>query len=50
VILVRDGKALKADVITGNASDDKIEIFGDFHNDDEVVVNANDEIKEGPLN
>ncbi|WP_217606469.1 efflux RND transporter periplasmic adaptor subunit [Chitinophaga sp. GbtcB8] len=49
VILVRYGKAVKEDVITGNASDNKIEIFGDFHNGDEVVVNANDEIKEGEV-
>jgi RND family efflux transporter MFP subunit len=47
VILVRDGKAVKKDVITGNDSDDEIEIFGDFKPDDQVIVNANDEIKEG---
>jgi len=47
VILVRYGKAVKKDVITGNDSDDEIEIFGDFKPGDEVIVNANDEIKEG---
>ncbi|KAA2238607.1 efflux RND transporter periplasmic adaptor subunit [Chitinophaga agrisoli] len=47
VILVRNGKTVKQDVITGNATDDKIEVFGDFRDTDRVIVNANDEIKEG---
>lgn len=47
VILVRDGKTIRKDVITGNTHDGKVEVFGDFHRDDRVIINANDEIKEG---
>lgn len=47
VILMRGGKTVKQDVITGNAHDGREEIFGQFNNDDKVIVNANDEIKEG---
>lgn len=47
VIVVRDGKAVKEDVITGNASDDKIEVFGDLKEGEQVILNANDEIKDG---
>lgn len=47
VILLRDGKAVKEDVITGNAAEEKIEVFGDLKEGERVIVNANDEIKEG---
>jgi RND family efflux transporter MFP subunit len=47
VILVRDGRAVKEDVITGNAADDKIEVFGDLKEGEHVITNGNDEIKDG---
>ena len=47
VIVVRDGKAVKVNVSTGNQSDDKVEIVGNVAPGEEVIANANDEIKEG---
>lgn len=47
VIAVRDNKSVKVDVITGNESIDKVEIFGDIKEGEKVIVNANDDIKEG---
>ena len=45
VILIREGKTVKIDVITGNETTDRAEVFGLLHAGDTVVVNANDEIK-----
>jgi hypothetical protein len=45
VIITKDGLRRKVDVITGNESLDKIEIFGVFHQTDSVIVHATDEIK-----
>ncbi|HVW98967.1 MAG TPA: hypothetical protein VHA52_00770, partial [Candidatus Babeliaceae bacterium] len=36
----------KIQVTTGNESDGKIEVFGDLQPGKQVIVNANDEIKE----
>ena len=47
VIVVRDGKAVKVDVATGNQNSDKIEIVGDVAPGEEVIANPNDEIREG---
>lgn len=47
VFVVRDGKTVKVDVTTGNESDNRIEILGEVHAGEEVVVNATDETKEG---
>jgi membrane fusion protein (multidrug efflux system) len=49
VIAVRNGKAVKVDVITGNAGNGNIQVTGSLHAGDEVIVNANDEIKEGAV-
>lgn len=49
VLAVRDGKAYKVDVITGNESADRIEVFGQLQPGTEVIMNANDEIKEGTI-
>lgn len=49
VIVDRNGKAVKTDVITGNETIDKIELYGSFQPGDKVVVNASDEIKEGSV-
>lgn len=47
VILVRDGKTVKVDVTTGNEGDSRVEVLGGLKPGDQVVANANDEIKEG---
>ncbi|HEX3024993.1 MAG TPA: efflux RND transporter periplasmic adaptor subunit [Chitinophagaceae bacterium] len=45
VIVLRNGKTEKIDVLTGNETAEKIEVFGSLHVGDSVIVNANDEIK-----
>jgi RND family efflux transporter MFP subunit len=47
VILVRDGKTVKVDVTTGNEGGSRVEVLGGLKPGDQVVANANDEIKEG---
>jgi RND family efflux transporter MFP subunit len=47
VIAVRDGKTVKVDVRTGNATDKDIEIIGAVNPGEEVIVDASDDIKEG---
>lgn len=47
VIVVRDGKTVKVNVTTGNANGDKIEIVGDVAPGEQVIADADDEIKEG---
>ena len=46
VIVDRNNKAVKVDVITSNESADRAEVIGALKPGDEVIVNANDEIKE----
>ena len=45
VIVLRNGKINKVDVITRNETAEKIEIFGPLQPGDELIINANDEIK-----
>ena len=47
VIVVRAGKTVKKDVVTGNETTDKIEVFGTLQDGDIIITKANDEIKEG---
>ena len=47
VLVVRNNKAVKVDVITGNESNRKIEITGALQAGEKVISNADDEIKEG---
>ncbi|HWB93263.1 MAG TPA: hypothetical protein VG605_15480, partial [Puia sp.] len=47
VIAVRDGKTVKVDVQTGNRSGSRIEVLGALKAGEQVIANANDEIKEG---
>lgn len=47
VVAVRDGKTVKIDVQTGNESSGRIEVIGALHAGDQVIADANDEIKEG---
>ena len=46
VLVVKDGKIAKVNVSTGNASIDKIEVYGELQAGDKVIANASDEIKE----
>jgi RND family efflux transporter MFP subunit len=47
VIAVRNGKTVRVDVQTGNESSDRVEVLGALQPGDQVIANANDEIKEG---
>jgi len=47
VVVVRNDKAVKVDVTTGNESNSKIEIIGALQPGEEIIANATDEIKEG---
>jgi membrane fusion protein (multidrug efflux system) len=47
VIVIRNSKTVKVDVITGNDANGKTEIVGALQAGEEVISNANDEIKEG---
>jgi membrane fusion protein, multidrug efflux system len=47
VLVVRDNKTVKVDVVTGNESKGRIEVIGLLQAGEEVVMNANDELKEG---
>ena len=47
VLVVRSNRITKVDVDTGNESGDYVEAFGKLEKGDHVIVNANDEIKEG---
>jgi membrane fusion protein, multidrug efflux system len=44
VIAERNGRLVKINVLTGNESKDKIEIFGQIQAGEKVIANANDEI------
>ena len=47
VLVVSGGSAHMVDVTTGNESSKNIEVLGNLKVGDEIIVNANDEIKEG---
>ncbi|HEY4109949.1 efflux RND transporter periplasmic adaptor subunit [Puia sp.] len=47
VIAIRDGRTTRVDVTTGNEGSSLIEVLGELKPGDQVVANANDEIKEG---
>jgi RND family efflux transporter MFP subunit len=47
VVVVRNGKTVKVDVRTGNENDNRIEVIGDLRAGEEVIADADDEIKEG---
>jgi|YelNatPaOPRAMG01_1025707.scaffolds.fasta_scaffold00038_112 membrane fusion protein (multidrug efflux system) len=47
VIVVRNGKAIKVDVHTGNDSGTQVEVYGDLKPGEEVVTNPSDDIKDG---
>lgn len=49
VIVARNNKAVKVDVITGNEASGKTEIVGALQAGETVISNANDEIKEGAI-
>jgi membrane fusion protein, multidrug efflux system len=45
VIAVRNGRNIKVDVLTGNETNQRIEIFGQIKAGEKVIEHANDEIK-----
>jgi membrane fusion protein (multidrug efflux system) len=47
VIAVRDGKTVRVDVQTGNEGGNRVEVLGALQPGEQVIANANDEIKEG---
>jgi membrane fusion protein, multidrug efflux system len=47
VLVVRQGKVVKIDVRTGNENATSIEVIGELKAGEKVIVNADDEIKEG---
>jgi RND family efflux transporter MFP subunit len=49
VLVVREGKAHKVDVSTGNESSDRTEVFGQLHPGESVILHPGDEIKEGTV-
>lgn len=49
ILLIKNNVIKKEDVTTGNKNLDKIEVFGNVHPGDEVIIDANDEINEGPI-
>ena len=49
LICIEGDKAHWIDVTEGNSRHDSIEVFGDLHARDRIIVNANDEIKDGAV-
>ncbi len=47
VLAIRNGKTTKVDVSTGNENDSSVEVIGNLKAGEQVISNANDEIKEG---
>jgi RND family efflux transporter MFP subunit len=47
VIRFRDGKTEWIDIRSGISMKDKVEIFGDLQEDDQLLLKANDELKNG---
>ncbi len=47
VLVVKEGRIKKVDVTTGNESENMVEAYGNLNMRDSIIVNANDEIKEG---
>jgi RND family efflux transporter MFP subunit len=47
LITVKDGKAHLVDITEGNSRNDSTEVFGVLNAHDKVILNGNDEIKEG---
>jgi RND family efflux transporter MFP subunit len=51
IITVDQGKTHWVDVVTGNSKNDSTEIFGDLRAHDKIILDANDEIRDGaPVN
>jgi membrane fusion protein (multidrug efflux system) len=47
VVAVAQGKAHWVDIVTGNSRSDSTEVFGNIQLHEKIVVNANDEIRDG---
>ena len=49
VITVSNNKARRVDITEGNSRNDSAEIFGDLRLHDTIIINANEEIKDGAV-
>lgn len=47
VIAERNQKASKVDVTTGNQASGKIEVYGDLHTGDQIIIHPDEDIKNG---
>ncbi|MBN9379577.1 MAG: efflux RND transporter periplasmic adaptor subunit [Chitinophagaceae bacterium] len=47
IIIVDQDKTHWVDVVTGNSKNDSTEVFGNLQAHDKIIVNANDEIRDG---
>ncbi|MFI5193462.1 MAG: efflux RND transporter periplasmic adaptor subunit [Chitinophagales bacterium] len=47
VITVHNQKASKVDVTTGNQASREIEVYGDLHNGDQIIIHPDEDIKDG---
>jgi multidrug efflux pump subunit AcrA (membrane-fusion protein) len=45
VIVMRNNEPVKIDVSTGNQTTDSTEVYGNLQAGEQVIINANDEIK-----
>lgn len=48
-MVVRNNKVVKVDVMTANESNGKIKIVGALQTGEEVIANADDEVKTGTV-
>jgi multidrug efflux pump subunit AcrA (membrane-fusion protein) len=49
IIIVKNKKAFKTDVTTGNEANGKVEIYGNVNTGDQVIVNPAEDIRNGDL-
>jgi hypothetical protein len=47
VITVHNQKASKVDITTGNQASGKIEVYGDLHKGDHIIVHPDEDIRDG---
>ena len=50
VLVVENGQVKKVDVSVGNATLDRVEVFGKLPPGSKVIINASEEIAEGRMN
>ena len=47
MVVIQKGKTVKVDVMTGNQGDNVVEVVGALQAGEQVIVNADDEFKQG---